>query len=119
MRALVSLVLVGSMACCPARNRPAPVASTGAAVAAPLAEKRLSLFELHSLSVQHCASCHQSSVSREKPAALAVFDLDQSDWSTGLSRGQLAVFFQRMQGELDASTRARLHVFVTREAATR
>jgi hypothetical protein len=72
--------------------------------------------ELQELSERHCSACHQSSVSREKPAALAVFDLDQVEWSAGLAAAQFGVFYQRMQGELDAPTRGRLLAYTERAA---
>jgi mono/diheme cytochrome c family protein len=79
----------------------------------------LSAAEVHALAERHCASCHQSSVSRAKPNALAVFDLDQANWSAGLAVGQFSVFYQRMQGELDPPTRARLFAYTERERAAR
>jgi hypothetical protein len=80
---------------------------------------QLSQPELQKLAEQHCASCHQGSVSREKPAALSVFDLDHADWCQGLAAAQFDVFYQRMQGELDARTRARLRAFTEGAARKR
>jgi hypothetical protein len=80
------------------------------------AAQTLTQSELQKLSERHCSACHQSSVSREKPAALAVFDLDQANWSARLAAAQFDVFYQRMQGELDAQTRGRLRVYTERAA---
>jgi hypothetical protein len=113
------LLLIGCAASavlsCAARTRPPQAAKPKASEpAAPL-----NAAEVHTLAERHCANCHQGSVSREKPNALAVFDLDQPDWSAGLAAAQFTVFYQRMQGELDASTRARLLAFAERERAAR
>lgn len=76
----------------------------------------LSHAQVERLAVEHCAGCHQGSVSRAKPAALAVFDLDRSDWCSGLSASQFSVFYQRMEGELDLATRHALERFTERAA---
>ncbi len=102
------VLLLAASACAARPVRPAPARSHEPS---PLTQS-----ELHALSVRHCAACHQSSVSRERPAALAVFDLDQADWSAGLASAQYAVFYQRMQGELDAPTRRRLLAYTERAA---
>jgi len=102
-------VLLFAASACAARSaRPTPASSPAPA---PLTQS-----ELQVLSERHCSACHQSSVSREKPAALAVFDLDRAGWSAGLASAQFAVFYQRMQGELDVPTRARLLAFTERAA---
>lgn len=113
------LLLIGCAAStalsCAARTRPPQAAQPKpSAAAAPL-----SAGEVHALAERHCASCHQGSVSREKPNALAVFDLDQPNWSEGLAAAQFTVFYQRMQAELDAPTRARLLAFTQRQRAAR
>lgn len=72
--------------------------------------------QVERLAVAHCASCHQGSVSRAKPAALAVFDLDHGDWCRGLSAAQFSVFYQRMEGELDDVARRALKDFTERAA---
>jgi hypothetical protein len=107
---LLSIVMLTSAASC---ARPSAARSS-----ADAAVRALSHAEVERLAVQHCAECHQSSVSRAKPAALAVFDLDQATWCAGLSSAQFTVFYQRMQGELEATTRARLLAF-TEGAARR
>jgi hypothetical protein len=100
------MLLFAASACA---ARPQPRASA-------LAPQTLTQAELQKLSERHCSACHQSSVSREKPAALAVFDLDQAGWSVHLAAAQFDVFYQRMQGELDAPTRGRLRVYTERAA---
>ncbi|HKO94477.1 MAG TPA: hypothetical protein VJU61_25160 [Polyangiaceae bacterium] len=103
----------------PAENlepAPAPVASAEAEAPAP-ALPPVSYAEATALAKQHCAECHQGSVSQAKPAALSVFDLDQGAWSAGLSAEQFQVFYQRMQGELDPPTRVRVLAFTESEAA--
>lgn len=107
---LYACLLLVAAACAARPVRPA----TSSSAPQPLTES-----ELHGLSVRHCAACHQGSVSRAKPAALAVFDLDQADWSAGLQAVQFAVFYQRMQGELDAPLRRRLRAYTERAAAAR
>ena len=95
---------------------PALASSTEAKAPAP-ALSPVSYAEATALAKQHCAECHQGSVSQAKPAALSVFDLDQGAWSTGLSAEQFQVFYQRMQGELDPATRIRVLAFTESEAA--
>ena len=102
------LLLFAASACAVRATRPSPAGSTEPS---PLTQS-----ELHALSVRHCSACHQSSVSREKPAALAVFDLDHAGWSAGLAAEQFTVFYQRMQGELDPPTRRRLLAYTERAA---
>lgn len=112
------LLLIGcalSTLSCAAQTRP----PRAAPVSGPSTPVPLSAGELRTLAAQHCASCHQGSVSSEKPNALAVFDLDQRDWAAGLAPDQFTVFYQRMEGELDAPTRARLLAYTTRERAAR
>jgi hypothetical protein len=99
-----------------ARRTPSPRVAPRAQASAPTP---LSRGEVHALAERHCASCHQGSVSREKPNALAVFDLDQRDWSARLEARQFSVFYQRMEGELDPATRARLLAFTERERTAR
>lgn len=110
-RLLLSLCVLSASACA---RRPEPVRAPSAAPATPLSER-----EVTQLAVQHCASCHQGSVSREKPDALRVFDLDHAAWGAGLSAAQFSVFYQRMQGELQPVVRARLLAFTEREATLR
>jgi hypothetical protein len=105
---LVSALIVGVVGC--ARRAPAPHNAAEPSLVV------LSQPEVKQLAEQHCASCHQGSVSRAKPEALAVFDLDQPSWSAGLSAAQYGVFYQRMAGELDPATRARLQDYTAREA---
>jgi len=103
--------------------RPVARAETPASASNPEAEApaaapaSVSYAEATALAKQHCAECHQGSVSQAKPAALSVFDLDQGAWSAGLSAKQFQVFYQRMQGELDEATRARVLAFTESEAA--
>jgi hypothetical protein len=96
---------------------PALLVSSAAAEAEAPALPPVSYAEATVLAKQHCAECHQGSVSRAKPAALFVFDLDQVAWSAGLSSEQFQVFYQRMQGELDPPTRVRVLAFTESEAA--
>jgi len=49
----------------------------------------------------HCGLCHVPSSPEAKPAALAVFDLEQADWGATMDRGQLAVFHRSIARKLE------------------
>jgi hypothetical protein len=114
--ALLSICVAGCAQRAPALAPP-PAAPPPriSAVASERAELRE---EMRALGRQHCG-CHQASLPQAKPAALAVFDLDQPRWSAALSAGQLQGFLQRLEGELDAPARPRLRAFIDGELALR
>ena len=49
----------------------------------------------------HCGSCHTTSSPQAVPAALAVYDLEQSDWGARMSTGQLATFHRSILRKLE------------------
>lgn len=64
-----------------------------------------------------CGSCHTGSLPTAKPAALAVFDLEDEDFAAGMGEEELQVFLRRAHGSLDEPGRALLRVFLEDELA--
>jgi mono/diheme cytochrome c family protein len=57
--------------------------------------------QVRALAKPHCGSCHQASSSTAKSSALAVFDLDEPDWTARLQPRQYDAFLGRIKGKLD------------------
>jgi hypothetical protein len=74
----------------------------------------------HELTREHCGACHIGSRPSAKPAALAIYDLDATDWPAALTPQRLrAGFTRRLNAKLDEAGRERLREFVESEIARR
>ncbi len=72
------------------------------------------------LAREHCGACHIGSRPTAKPAALAIYNLDDSNWSATLSPERLrAGFTRRLNGRLDDAGQQRLREFVEAEIVSR
>src|SRR5688572_27280401 len=74
----------------------------------PIKERSLSVEQLDVLRGQvresakaACGSCHQHTSPEAKPAALAIFDLDQEQWHTPMTDHQFHEFLKRGGGKID------------------
>ena len=75
--------------------------------------------EVREIARPHCGSCHQGSLPTAKPAALAVFDLERTDWPASMGPGQLRSFLGRIDGKLSNLNRPQVRAFLAAELATR
>jgi hypothetical protein len=93
-RSILLLALAGAVLACAAVGPAERPAEQGAGAIDPRAEAARRVF-----TDAPCATCHRSSLPTAKPAALAVFDLDQGErWYAGMNEGQLAGLNQRGSG---------------------
>jgi hypothetical protein len=53
---------------------------------------------VHSILDRYCARCHDRTLSTAKPAALAVFDLEDADWTARMTDAQLRESAVRLAG---------------------
>jgi mono/diheme cytochrome c family protein len=68
----------------------------------------------------HCGTCHQSTLSTAKPAALAIYDLDAPDWAVPLTIARLqGGFTRRLERQLQGSDLQVMRRFVEIEVARR
>ena len=68
----------------------------------------------------HCGTCHIASLSTALPAALAIYNLDATEWSSTLTAGQLRNGFpRRLNGRLDEDGKRQLRTFIEGELALR
>jgi mono/diheme cytochrome c family protein len=68
----------------------------------------------------HCGTCHQSTLSTAKPAALAIYDLDAPDWSAPLTTARLqGGFTRRLERQLKGDDLQIMRRFVEIEVARR
>ena len=113
MRSRLALLLL--LAAC-IRSGPAPAAPP------PVVPERHALLreQARRLLTAPCGKCHVGSRPTARPAALAVFDLEQADWSARMSARQLGSLQRRMDGvEATALQREQLRQYVAVEQARR
>ena len=68
----------------------------------------------------HCGTCHIASLPTALPAALAIYNLDASEWSSTLTATQLRNGFpRRLNGRLDDDGKRQLRAFIEGELALR
>jgi hypothetical protein len=68
----------------------------------------------------HCGACHIASLPTAVPAALKIYNLDASEWSSTLTAEQLRNGFpRRLNGRLDEDGRRHLKTFIEGELALR
>jgi len=58
--------------------------------------------DAHDMLARHCGSCHEGHQPTAKPAALAVFDLDQPDWPARFDAHRFEVALGRLASKPDA-----------------
>jgi hypothetical protein len=58
--------------------------------------------EAHDMLARHCGSCHEGHQPTAKPAALAVFDLDQPDWPARFDAHRFEAALGRLASKPDA-----------------
>jgi len=70
------------------------------------------------LQARGCGSCHDTAVSTEHPAALAVYDLHEPDWPARMSDERLPKLMSRLKSA-PASDREVVKRFIAAELAAR
>ena len=92
------LLLALLLAAC-SRTEQAPAAAQAPAPQAQAPEPRVVLREeARALVERHCGKCHVGTRPTARPAALAVFDLTEQDWSSRMSARQLGSLQRRVGG---------------------
>jgi hypothetical protein len=93
---LAPLALVVGLAC---RNDGAPsvtvVTTANGGPGAPLPQLTAIRDAAHRVMSARCGECHESHRPTAKPAALAVFDLDQPDWPSRFDAGRFDAGLRR------------------------
>jgi cytochrome c553 len=68
----------------------------------------------------HCGRCHIASLPTALPAALKIYNLDATEWSSTLTATQLRNGFpRRLNGRLDDDGKRQLRAFIEAELALR
>ena len=75
-----------------ATTSPAPDAAPSSAPSSALDAARA---RGHDALVRHCGECHRGRLATAKPAALAIFDLDATDWPAQLDARELDAALRR------------------------
>jgi hypothetical protein len=116
-RAALGVVCLVAVAACSYRGPQVQLSAAALQAIDPVSAKAF----VHAAAVRQCGSCHQSTRSSAKPAALAIYNLDAAgDWSATLSASQLeGGFTRRLRGSLDDDGRSMLAAFVAHEVAQR
>jgi hypothetical protein len=96
VRSLLVLALLGASC----RSRVPPAAA--AADFPQLREQARLVLEAH------CGECHLQGYDSTRPGALAIFDLDEPDWSSRMSERQLRSVVVRIKNDLDMNEQPRL-----------